>query len=68
MSDDKSKQGYQDDSKIAIDELEYWTKKWGVTKDQILNAFVKTNSRAVSKIEKYLREKGVIEDEGSEIV
>lgn len=60
MSDDKSKQGYQDDSKIAEDELSYWCKKWDVSPDTIRDAIDCTGSHAVSKIEAHLKLTGAI--------
>lgn len=60
MSDDKSKQGYQDDSKIAKDELTYWSNKWQVPKEVIINAIDCTGSHAASKIEAFLKETGAI--------
>lgn len=60
MSDDKSKQGYQDDSKIALDELSYWSRKWGVKHKEIVDAIEATGSHAVSTIEQYLKDTGAI--------
>lgn len=60
MSDDKSKQGYQDDSKIANDEFSYWCKKWNITNKELRAAIRNTKSHAVSVVEKYLRDNGKI--------
>ena len=41
MSDDKSKRDYHDRDRININEpyeVEYWTKRFGVTKDQLVAA------------------------------
>lgn len=38
MSDDKSKRSPQDSSKVNVHEdyeVEYWTKKWGVTRAEL---------------------------------
>lgn len=60
MSDDKKKQGYQDDAKIADDEFPYWCRKWNIQSRDLQKAIDETGSRAVSVIECYLRDDGMI--------
>lgn len=55
MSDDKTKQGYQDDSKIANDELSYWRKALGVSRKKIIRLMKELKTRAVSKIRLYIK-------------
>lgn len=59
--DSKDKQGYQDDAKIAKDELPYWCKKWGVSKGCIQDAIEATGSHGVKTIEQYLRDTGQLD-------
>lgn len=61
--DDKTKKGWQDDVKIAKDEIPYWSKKWGVSADTIKNAIEATRSHAVSKIEEFLIQNGYLSEE-----
>lgn len=61
MADDKSKQDYRDDSKIADDELYYWSNKWSVSKETILQAIEQTGSHAVSTIEEFLKDSGLMQ-------
>jgi hypothetical protein len=54
MSDDKTKRIPQDANKVNIHEpyeVEYWTKKWGVTKEKLQEAVknVGVSSAAVAK-------------------
>jgi hypothetical protein len=63
MSDDKSKQGYQDDSKIARDEYAYWCRKWKITRSQLHNAITETSSHAVSVVRSYLVQNGDLQNE-----
>lgn len=47
MSDDKSKRGPQDRSKVNLSEdyeVDYWTKKWGVSREQLKKAVEKAGS------------------------
>jgi len=40
MADDKSKTGREDSSRVNINEdyeIQYWTKKWGVTAQQLID-------------------------------
>lgn len=46
--------------KILRDELSFWSKKWKVSSRQIGGAKRATGSEAVSKVEKYLKKKGLI--------
>lgn len=51
MSDDKTKTGPADDSRINVHEdyeLEYWSKKLGVTKQQIKDAVTKVGVMVVN--------------------
>ena len=57
MSDDKSKKGMQDRSRINTEEdyeLRYWSEKFGVSQDQ-LKAAVKKVGNSVSPVEKELK-------------
>jgi hypothetical protein len=65
MSDDKSKQGYQDDSKIDGDdpnELAYASRAWNVQRDDIRKA-IKVVGNSRKKIRDYLRENGKMQEE-----
>jgi len=49
MSDDKSKRGPQDRFKVNLHEdyeVEYWTKRWGVSRDQLTKAVEKAGNGA----------------------
>lgn len=49
MADDRSKRGPQDSSKINMSEdyeVQYWTGKFGVTKEQLAAAVKKVGSSA----------------------
>jgi len=57
MADDKSKQGPQDRSKVNLSEryeVEYWTKKWGITEDRLKAAVKKAGSSGVEAVAKAL--------------
>lgn len=47
-------------SKILRAELPFWSKKWKVSSRQIGGAKRATGSESVSKVEKYLKQKGLI--------
>lgn len=52
MADDKTKRGEPDRSRINVNEpyeVEYWTKKWGVTSQQLKDA-VKAVGVEVEKV------------------
>ncbi len=56
MSDDLSKKRPQDATKVNVNEsweLEYWSKKFGVTKEQLKNA-VKAVGVSAAAVQKYL--------------
>lgn len=56
MSDDLSKRGPQDASKVNVHESwerEYWSKKFGVTAEQ-LEAAVKAVGTSAKKVEEHL--------------
>lgn len=46
--------------KVLREELSYWTKKWKVSARQIGGAKRSVQSESISKIEKYLRKKGLV--------
>ena len=51
MPDDKTKRGPQDRAKINVQEkyeMDYWSKKFGVTRDQLRNAVEKVGSSAAA--------------------
>jgi hypothetical protein len=57
MSDDKSKKGMQDRTRINTEEdyeLRYWSEKFGVSQDQ-LKAAVKKVGSSVAAVEKELK-------------
>ena len=59
MSDDKTKTGPADKSKVNVHEdyeVRYWSKKWGVTADQ-LKAAVKAVGFSASAVEAHLKKK-----------
>lgn len=56
MSDDLSKKGPQDATKVNVNEtweLEYWSKKFGVTKEKLKEA-VKAVGTSAAAVQKYL--------------
>lgn len=56
MSDDKTKRIPQDASKVNVHEpyeVEYWTKKWGVTETKLKEAVSKVGVSATA-VAKYL--------------
>ncbi|AZA90046.1 Protein of uncharacterised function (DUF3606) [Chryseobacterium nakagawai] len=56
MSDDLSKKRPQDATKVNVNEsweLEYWSKKFGVTKEQLKDA-VKAVGVSTAAVQKYL--------------
>ncbi len=60
MSDDLTKRGPQDASKVNVHEsweVEYWTKKFGCTKPQLENA-VRTVGPGAAAVEKHLKGTG----------
>lgn len=57
MSDDLSKKGVQDRSRINMNEpheVSYWTDKFGVTKEELQKAIEKAGSNSVAEIQKAL--------------
>lgn len=57
MADDKTLRSPQDSSRIALGEdyeVEYWTKKFGVTRDELEKA-VKAVGNGAEAIEEYLK-------------
>lgn len=57
MADDKSKRGPQDRSKVNLSEryeVDYWTKKWGISEDQLKAAVKKAGSSSVEAVAKAL--------------
>ena len=51
MPDDKTKRGPQDRAKINVQEqyeMDYWSKKFGVTRDQLRNAVEKVGPSAAA--------------------
>jgi hypothetical protein len=65
MADDKSKRGPQDGKLISMKEdyeVEYWTKKFGVSRDE-LAAAVKEVGHSAAAVEKHLRELAATNDE-----
>ena len=61
MADDKSKRGGQDRTRIDVNEdyeLRDWSKKFGVTKEE-LKAAVKSVGDKASAVEKHLKDRSV---------
>ncbi|HEY4678796.1 MAG TPA: DUF3606 domain-containing protein [Candidatus Angelobacter sp.] len=57
MADDKTKRGPQDRSRVSLSEpyeVEYWTKKFGVSKSE-LGLLVMKHGNSVKKIEDALK-------------
>ena len=57
MADDKTLRSPQDSSRIALGEdyeVEYWTKKFGVTRDELEKA-VKAVGNDAEAVEEYLK-------------
>lgn len=58
MSDDLSKKGFQDRSRININEdheVAYWTEKLGVTKEELQSAIAIAGSNLVTDVEKEIK-------------
>jgi hypothetical protein len=58
MSDNKQNTDYRDRTEVNQNEsyeVQYWTQKWGITKEQLSEAITGANSTSVTKIEEYLR-------------
>lgn len=63
MSDNKNKKDYRDKSRINTHEsyeVQYWTKKWDISAQQLTGAIRATDSTSVRKVEEYLKGKGAI--------
>jgi len=57
MSDDLSKKGVQDRSRINMNEpheLSYWTEKFGVTKEELQKAINRAGTNSAAEIQKAL--------------
>jgi hypothetical protein len=57
MADDKTKRGGSDRSRINLQEryeVEYWTKKFGVTKERLEQAVQRVGSSSVELVRKEL--------------
>ena len=58
MSDDLSKKGFQDRTRININEdheVAYWTEKFGVTKEELQSAIDIAGSNLVTAVEKEIK-------------
>lgn len=58
MPDNKTKTGAADDTRIDRNdnnELAYWSAKFGVTKQELINAIEKAGSPMVEKVKKVLK-------------
>lgn len=63
MADNKTKKSSPDNRRINTKqpyEVSYWTKKWGITLQQLIGAKTATGSTSVRKIQEYLKRKGKI--------
>jgi len=57
MSDDLSKKGVQDRSRINMNEpheVSYWTEKFGVTKEELQKAINRAGTNSAAEIQKAL--------------
>lgn len=45
---------------INIDDVDYWTKKWGVNSQQINSAIIETGSINLHEIKNVLKQKGQV--------
>ena len=58
MSDDKTKTGGQDRSRISTSEdyeIQYWSEKFGVNADELKQAVKDSGSNSPEEVEKYLK-------------
>jgi hypothetical protein len=58
MSDDLNKKGFQDRSRINMNEdheVAYWTEKFGVTKEELQSAIDTAGSNTASEVEKTIK-------------
>ncbi len=58
MADNKNKTDYRDRSQVSSSEqyeLDYWSKKWGITQDELKEAITQSGTNSVEKLEKYLK-------------
>lgn len=58
MSDDLNKKGFQDRSRINMNEahvVAYWTEKFGVSKEQLQAAVEKAGTSSADAVEKALK-------------
>lgn len=59
MSDDKTKTGGQDRTRINVNEayeLDHWSKKFGITREQLKEAVARAGDRA-DAVEEFLKKK-----------
>jgi hypothetical protein len=58
MSDDLNKKGFQDRSRINMNEdheVAYWTEKFGVTKEELQSAIDAAGSNSVADVENEIK-------------
>lgn len=58
MSDDLNKKGFQDRSRINMNEdheIAYWTEKFGVTKEELQSAIDAAGSNSVADVENEIK-------------
>jgi len=58
MSENKNNKDYNDRSQIDAnqsDELQYWTKKFNISSEQLTDAIMSTGSTNVQEIQDYLK-------------
>ncbi|KGO93632.1 DUF3606 domain-containing protein [Flavobacterium subsaxonicum] len=58
MSDNKSNTGSPDRDRISTSEdyeVRYWSEKFGVSKDELINAVKESGSNSPDKVETYLK-------------
>jgi Protein of unknown function (DUF3606) len=58
MSDNTSKTGSPDRDRISTSEdyeVRYWSEKFGVSKDELINAVKESGSNSPDKVEAYLK-------------
>jgi len=60
MSDDRSKTGSPDRDRISTSEdyeVRYWSEKFGVSKQELIDAIKASGSNSPDKVEAYLKQK-----------
>lgn len=59
MADNKDKKDYRDRSQVNSNEhyeVEYWSKKWNITPDELKETIKNSGTNSVEKLQKYLNQ------------